>query len=181
MSDKKSNLMGTFLSRRTLFSILIVFIHFPLMLHASEAPSQQLQTRKNSLFVELLGNGGIYSGNYERAVRPSLGIRCGFAYYIYFADGSKEADTGAMVPLMMNYRYGSEKHGLEIGLGVSLVFPTGNVDVGVFDKDTRLVGTATIGYRNVEPGGKLFRVGFTPFFGKRGLTPWFGASFGLVF
>ena len=43
--------------------------------HAQTAPP----TRANAVYVELLGNGGVYSVNYKRALTPAVRVRVGAA------------------------------------------------------------------------------------------------------
>ncbi|MGE3669493.1 MAG: hypothetical protein AB7K71_07525, partial [Polyangiaceae bacterium] len=44
----------------------------------AEAPSTR--SAKNSLYIELLGNGGLYSLNYERNLTDDVAARVGFSY-----------------------------------------------------------------------------------------------------
>jgi hypothetical protein len=134
---------------------------------------------KNTFFVELLGNGLLYSLNYERFFTPRLGIRIGGMY----VEGNDEGESVAlgMFPVMGTYLFTEGNHHFETGLGAGFGTAAVDLDVGE-DWGSAVFGTATLGYRYQKPeGGVLFRAGFTPIFGEGGFLPWFGLSVGYAF
>lgn len=138
---------------------------------------------KNALYVELLGNGFLYTVNYERLLQDDVWLRIGFETVNWtegglFSEG--EHHELVAVPLMVSRLFGSRYGRLELGLGV------------VPNTLTGVSATATAGFRFQPPdGGFLFKVGFTPvypFYAYESesdyeeddpkFLPWFGLSLG---
>lgn len=141
------------------------------------------QLKANSIYFEALGNGGLYSVNYDRLLTDNFGIRAGFMYLSKIDIFFVAAEDILIFPATLNFFVG-EKHKLELGAG--LVFASvSNTSAFGFKSDSggsNIVGTATIGYRYQKPdGGFLFRIGFTPLFGTGGFEPWGGISLGFSF
>lgn len=130
---------------------------------------------KNALFVELIGNGGAYSLNYEYQFASKTVLRAGISFL----------PEAIAVPVTVGQLIGESKNFLELGIGNTLVHygsesAHGNV----------VYLTGTIGYRYQQPDGKfLFRIGFTPLiniYEKEGdeverFLPLGGISFGFRF
>jgi hypothetical protein len=145
------------------------------------------QTHPNSIYLEFLGNTGLYSINYDRLFSEDVGIRIGFMYFesdyaIFFKDIEL-----IFIPITLNYLAGSGDHKFELGGGPALVFGHFKLTFfGLGESDlidaNGIVGTATIGYR-YQPvdGGFLFRIGFTPWFGFGEFYPSAGISLGISF
>ena len=147
-----------------------------------------------SIFLELGGNGLIYSINLDRMISPDMGVRIGIGYMGLSAgtttpdepDNSVSASM-LIVPATFNFFVGSHEGNhlgsskLELGLGAVLVDINGDFG-GTKFSGAGVGGTATIGYR-YQPydGGFLFRIGFTPVFVQSAFFPWAGISFGLTF
>ncbi len=141
------------------------------------------QSHPNSVYVELLGNGGLYSINYDRLFTETIGGRIGFMYF--------SSDRGLIIltdvelflfPVMLNFFLGSGNHRLELGVGP--VF--GTASAGIFGSETTsgsgIFGTAVIGYRYQSTrGGLVFKIGFTPLIGAGEFKPWGGMSIGFSF
>jgi hypothetical protein len=124
-------------------------------------------TARNAVFFELLGNGGLYSFNYERMLTESLGLRVGFATGDNPAHwfGGTPTDRYTTVPVTVSYLLGRGERKLELGGGVT--FGHGTFDQSSdFEKDFTFRSlTGIVGYRSQPPGrGYLFRVGATPFY-----------------
>jgi hypothetical protein len=126
----------------------------------------QLPTSRNAIYLEFLGNGLMYSINYDRLFTESFGMRVGASY-------STPAGHFVTFPLMANYfvSWGSSK--LEMGLGACVILQPEYQSVSFMaatDEDIRgngVLATATLGYRyQPTDGGFVFRVGVTPFYGK---------------
>jgi hypothetical protein len=148
------------------------------------------RTANNVLSVELAGNAGIYSVNYERFILDSLAARIGFGYISLSASsgGSSASASILFVPLMASYMgIGSADHKLELGAGPLFVNASAKASgigstAGASASGFGVAGTATIGYRYVpHDGGFNFKAAFTPIFSSGGFLPWFGLGLGYVF
>ncbi len=131
----------------------------------------------SAVYLELGGNGLLYSLNYDYRFDKDWSARGGIMY-------APVGDVSlTIVPLMANYLIGSN-HNFEIGAGIAYL----GVSVDVEGEDfagisaSGVAGTSTIGYRyqNMD-GGFVFRIGLTPVFGEFGVLPWAGLSLGYAF
>lgn len=143
----------------------------------------------NVLYIEGLGNGGLYSLNYERLFADVVSLRVGFSYAAGTSTLSGGGSTSSSswtwltVPVMVNYLgIGNDRHHLELGAGILFLHVTGSTSTTSFAEGGAVGGTATLGYR-LQPreGGFVFRAGFTPIFGRGGILPWGGISLGGAF
>jgi len=139
----------------------------------------QMVEAKNSVFLELAGNGILYTVNYDRLFTPEFSGRIG----IMRAGVSNVSLTA--VPLTGSYLIGDGSHKFELGAGPELLVVSVDAsgDFGGFDEDaTTVAGTATIGYRyQPRDGGFRFNVGLTPTFSQFGFLPWAGLGVGYTF
>ena len=145
--------------------------------------SSNAQIKSNSIYLELFGNGGLYSINYDRLFTENLGGRIGFMYLPSIDVVITSAENLILVPLMLNY-FAGENSKLELGAGIIYISVD---DVGFWGFKSReggsgVVGTAVLGYR-YQPmdGGFVFRMGLTPFFSANGSEVSGGVSFGFSF
>lgn len=153
------------------------------------------RTANNAVFIELLGNGGVYSLNYER-IFDNFSVRAGFSYISIEAEttykcgqsGCSEARGRVSLttfPVVGNYFLGGANHKLQLGAGVLLASVSGRAESDFTASDASgfgVAGTAVVGYRYLpRKGGFNFGVGFTPLVGAGGFLPWGGISFGGVF
>lgn len=146
---------------------------------------------KNLVYLELLGNGGLYSVNYERMLTDDLSARLGFSYLTFGASASSGGEGGSVrgtlvtAPVMLNYTVGGKNHRAEIGAGATLVYMSASASgsgVSSSGEGVAALGTGVVGYRySPADGGFVFRAGFTPLVGKGGFLPWGGMSFGGTF
>jgi hypothetical protein len=162
----------------------------------------QMQTQtQNAIYLEILGNGILYTINYDRLLGQDYGFRVGLGYLGLSRSSSNNNDDGGttasasllVVPATFNYFLASHSGGtvgsskLELGVGIVFLDVSASVSSGgvgtLISGSGGFIGeTATIGYR-YQPydGGFLFRIAFTPIFTKLGFLPWGGVSFGLTF
>lgn len=130
------------------------------------------QTKKNSAFVELGGNGVAYSVNYDRIIPIStklkLAPRVGFEYIPRNKENFQIYGNWSF-PLEVNILYGKKedsKNFLETGFGLSLF----NLVEGykqdangkVLDTDVKMakVTVLRLGFRHQKPsGGLMYRAG----------------------
>jgi len=143
------------------------------------AQTIQKSVKKNTVFLELLGNGGYYSLNYDRILKSEekwkLAGRVGGSYYNSF-DVFNEHSVS--MPLELSYLRGHDRHFLEIEIGATPVYWTYDFDYGPGEEKFKVANfdvmvLPRIGYRYQKPeGGLFFKVGFTPFSNIKLYTNW---------
>jgi hypothetical protein len=171
---------------RILACTSIVLLAFALPADAQDATAP---ARHNAAYFEFLGNGGVFSINYERAVTPSLRLRVGVASWTaqsFWSDAETQFET---FPLMLHVIPGRGAHRFEAAIGVLPGHRGRQRDVGESGGFVSLTGL--IGYRYEPPGRRfVFRSGVTPFYGfgdsataypDEGFLPSVGFSFGARF
>ena len=134
---------------------------------------------KNSIYFEALGNGLVYSLNYDLRLGDQIngfGARLGCGY-------TPLSDSNFLtIPAMANYLFGNQNHFLEIGAGV--VYYNGDAHfIGDYSYDNNLASTINISYRyQPKDGGLLWRIGWTPVFSDEfNSAIWIGAGVGYCF
>ncbi len=164
------------------FVLIVTFSHHA---QAQEAvPSKDFA--RNSVFLELLGNGGLYTLNYDHKFFDHVSARLGLEYISLSGDdggtGTDDRVTIFLAPIMVNYLVGNGNSRLELGAGTYLGGFSGDVENEVVDGIGGGGFTGTIGYR-LQPrdGGFLFRVGITPIISAAGAQLWGGLSLGGTF
>lgn len=177
--------------KRCFSLILLLTCASPCLAQADAAPVTRVA--RNAVYLELLGNGGLYSVNYERILNDTLALRVGFATWnspAIFYDGTPP-DRFTTVPVTMSYLLGSGERKIELGGGVTF----GRATRDRFSNEKKDFSfsnlTGIIGYRSQPPGrGYLFRAGVTPFYSfdqgddaypDPGFTLSAGVSFGYRF
>jgi hypothetical protein len=157
----------------------------------------------NSIYVEGLGPGLLYSFNYERLVVPDCGVRLGMSYSSFSAtaastQGTSTASVAFMTfPITASYLgISGGSHVLELGGGMTLAYASGSAEgVGMSSSASGMgvLGNVLVGYR-IHPrnGGFQFRTGFAGLIGQglgfkvddpkaTGFLPWFYISLGGCF
>ena len=126
----------------------------------------------NSVYAELLGNGGLYSVNFDRRLGAgAASVRVGVASWEttggLFVGASDERRRIITFPVLLNALTGAGTHHLEAGAGVLLGSQTVTPGFGGASTRSSIVNaTGTLGYRRQRPGrGWVFRAGLTPFYG----------------
>ena len=170
-------------------SLLLLALALPAVAQAQQ-PSP---ARPNHVYFEVLGNGGLGSFNYERALSPVVAARVGIAAWTA-TDFWGGGDTKFLnVPLTLSFLPGGEGSGWEVGGGFLLGRATEDEpDYGLGgDPGSTTKGivnlTAIVGYRWVRENGWISRIGFTPFlplsgdYPDSGFFPSLGISFGKAF
>jgi hypothetical protein len=165
-----------------------------LILFTSIHPAQAQVTAPNGIYLEVGGNGLLYTFNYDRFMSNDISLRAGIEYIGLAAAGGDVSVSISMllIPVTFNYFIASHSDGkvgsskLELGAGVLIVNLSGTASGSagnVFSNSGfGIGGTATIGYRyQPSDGGFIFRIGFTPLFGPAGFLPFGGLSFGYGF
>jgi len=137
--------------------------------------------KQNQLYLELAGNGLIYSINYERFLSEDFTIRGGFGITpgLIFIEG-----TFIHIPVTASYLIGSKTSKLELGLGATYFAGEDTEIFGLDAGDQSLMFlTGIIGYRYTSPAGFVFRVFFTPLYSSESepnFNPYGGLSFGFM-
>jgi hypothetical protein len=174
-----------------LLLILMAFCCRDLLAQAQNPflPLDEASYTKNCLYVELLGQGILYSINYEHRFIEAVSGRIGYTKwtipaFFFLIAGTVEMEC---FPVMINYLSGSGDHHFEIGLGAILgrielsgeeIFFGSKID----GKETFALGTGTLGYR-YQPvaSGLLFKIGLTPIFNSKDAALSGGISLGYAF
>lgn len=171
---------------RKLRSWLIVVGILLLTISSIRAQDNPPQLKRNAVYFEMFGNGGLYSLNYDYRIKSVLSVRVGFTTWGFSFLGNGITFTG--FPVMLNYLSGIKSSHFEAGLGCMPATVTYHGDgynpFFVMEGQgtiTRVIGTATIGYRLQPPkGGFVLRAGLTPFFTNQ-VKLFAGASVGVGF
>jgi hypothetical protein len=120
--------------------------------------AQSSSKLKNTVYIEVLGNGGLYSFNYERNIGANLYGRMGFGHWTSGFMGPETSVT--TLPFMLHYIRGGHHNHFEVGLGLVM---------GAITETERTNSifnvTSFLGYRYQAPAkGIILRIGFTPFY-----------------
>lgn len=155
-------------------------------LKVAEVYKETRFSKPNSIQFELLGQGFVYSINYERILLNGTllktAVDAGIAFYPPVTDM-----TNFVIPLSLNEILTFGNHHLELGIGTAIQFDVYNPsESGVNYRDFDCYYNGRLGYRFQNPKGKyLFRIGYTPFLYTSPdlveYTHWGGISFGYNF
>ena len=158
--------MITSLVKKIILLNLIIFCNTISTLALPKYPAKEDSTertipikKEDLLYIEILGNGGIFSINYERFITKNLSFRVGLGN-----DISPYASTPfTFYPIMINYTF---ELPFEIGVGI-VPFSFGGksrLTAEIFANKTKgTVITSLIGFKKTY-GWFLFKASFTPFF-----------------
>jgi len=134
------------------------YFFLPTEVSAQRVP---LPNPQQAVFIEILGQGGLLTFNYDRRFTKSAdgpGFRAGIGYINI---GKFEGYT---LPLSLNYLLGKDSKYFEIGIGMTY----GKIGLlDAYDEQARLVSTMFLGFRyQEEEGGFNLRVGLSPLLGN---------------
>ncbi len=127
---------------------------------------------ENVIYLELLGNGGRYSINYEKSLIETFKFRFGVAHWsqkIGAVPGvvvKESKRTTTTIPVLFSMVSRAPVHHFEVGIGGTFGFTNKR-------EDNRIISASSfIGYRfQKRKTGLLLRAGFTPFYGFEGDFP----------
>ena len=135
---------------------------------------------RQSIFVEALGSGGLYSVNYDCRIRSGnngLGLRLGLGAGTLYTDIKRYIT----LPLMVNYIAGTGRSGIEVGIGITPGWaPSKPVD----DSRTSAWANLNLGYRfHPIRKGLMLRAIWSPMLSFNGGSDpsWAGVSVGYSF
>lgn len=119
---------------------------------------------KNTIFVEVFGNGGLYSINFDRILAQKKNIKVTARLGASFIPNTESNGIWSL-PVEFNFLYGKKKH-WEFGFGIGYGHGLNNVITNYYDENllisSTLFGTIKIlNYRYQKPeGGIFFHIGF---------------------
>jgi hypothetical protein len=151
--------------------------------------SALMAQKSKSVFLEVGGNGGLLSVNFDSRLTNSekgLGYRAGFGMIPPFFRFFVSRPTIWTVPVGLNYLVGGSSHYLETGVGATYYFFNGTVSSvwGISDnaKGNGVVFIPNVGYR-YAPDGKSIqaRAFICPLINSSGAIFYWGFSGGYKF
>ncbi|WP_152969615.1 hypothetical protein [Pedobacter sp. Hv1] len=145
-------------------------ILFPVLLCLLSLNSTAQQSKKNSIYLELLGNSVIYSVNYDRIIPLSAQLklvpRIGFMYAPLSTSEHFKGHNNISIPIEVNLLWAKRtesKNFAEAGIGLSLIglkeYKTSNLERVSTNRFGQVL-TARLGFRHQKPtGGFMYRAG----------------------
>ena len=169
-------------------TLLSFFLLFGLAGAAQESPSTGTGMKRNSIYAELLGNGGVYSINYDRVFQLNNHLK------IVPRVGFSTLKQVIIVPVEANLLLSGSrtaKNFFEGGLGVTILKPLSGfsgqlLTINGYDYNFKneAVNTPLIvraGFRHQKPaGGLMYRTGLLLFTGEDSLLT-LGIGIGYTF
>lgn len=130
----------------------------------------------NNLFLEVLGNGGLYSLNYDRVIYGNISVRAGAGSIILIIP----IISIKTFPIIINYRLYLKNNYFEFGLGTTVFSIPPNT---IFEnKEIKLFWlTGVISYCLQSSIGINGRIAVTPFYVGNKFIPYGGFSIGYSF
>jgi len=132
---------------------------------------------RNSAYLEILGNGGTASLNYERRLGEVVRLRVGWGNWAdeYSLDADETSRSYNVVPIMLQGVLYPGAHHLEIGGGLLLgQVHADSVYFGTSQSWSQSIADleAVVGYRRQSTGRAfVFRAGITPSYALEGEYP----------
>jgi hypothetical protein len=142
-------------------------------------------TAPNSYYLELGGNGLLYSVNVDRRILPAMGVRVGISVVpLLLGISIEDRATLTTIPVMAYFLTGPGRSHMELGAGATFTNAEFKWETfGDTDESASVfIPTGTIGYRYQAPGGgRVFRATLTPVYLFDEIIPWMGISYGRTF
>jgi hypothetical protein len=162
-------LLLRFTSMRTFFHMRNAILRATLVwalvvISAAPVDAQHLTRRRapNAVFLELFGNGGLWSVNYDRKLNETFSVRGGYTNWSSIELGDQPTKNYRFYLAMLNALFRNAPHRLELGVGVRV----GSYDFPEFASPKRYAVsklTSTVGYRyQPRTPGWIFRLGMIP-------------------
>jgi hypothetical protein len=177
-------------------SVLVALLLLVGLFSTREARAEQAVTEterddaQNVVFAEALGNGLLYSIDYERLLPAwNLGLRGGISYFTWSVSsyGGSGNLSLASFPLVASWYWGSPNHKLQLGLGTTILYLDASTDsegtsFGGERAGLGVAATGVVGYRYLpRAGGLSFGAGFTPLVRTSSVLAWGGLNVGYAF
>ncbi len=148
-----------------IFMIKISVIFFLLLTNYSFGQEEY----DKSIYLELFGNGGLYSVNIEKSILEPINARIGYSYFLY----------GTLIPIMLNYFDFKDGIKPEVGIGIVIGDVKTIFTRKFLDKEKWSVGfTGTLGLRIHNDDGGFIKIAYTPFLFPNKTNHFFGFSIG---
>jgi hypothetical protein len=174
------------------FDVFVRRFIYPFMFLATlpvVAFCQSSDARSNQVMVEVGGNCGLISLNYERIIFDEFAFRIGAGYLAIFESASergKSSDGYLWMPTAaatLCYLVGESAVKFEAGGGLFIHLNKANACKAPFSKSCSVAGfTGILAYRHQpKEGGFTFRFALTPFTDFHTFILSLGASFGWSF
>ncbi|MDX2188785.1 MAG: hypothetical protein SFY32_02885 [Bacteroidota bacterium] len=138
--------------------ILIIALNIGFAQEKEQVPNELPKIKKNTVFVELLGNGYLYSLNYDRVINYKSKFKQTFRIGLAYLPFSPLSEIH--LPFEYNFLFGKKDGHFEMGIGLTPALWTYQY---ISENDTRFgfYNYLRIGYRYQKPnGGFFFRAGF---------------------
>lgn len=151
----------------TLLSILTFLII------SSKTYAQDSSNYKNSVMLEIGGNGLAYSINYERFLNKNINARAGFSLFKIIENQTDKSMIVMSYPISFNYliNLARQKHLIETGIGVMNLVTSGDLVEYKGVTNYYLNPFLNLGYRYEPTKNRfLYRIGLSPFLGTTSLT-----------
>lgn len=176
--------MSNQIARLGLFPLLLSFALSALPANAGE---HVRVTNPNSIGVELLGRGMLFSITYDRVVNDDIVAGAGVGSTSLRTLG--DADTGlrtGLIPIYVNYYFMREGGSPFATLGANIVTNSSGANglkstfSGMEFGSRAVQATFGVGYENRNDAGFLFRVSVYGIYAQT-LSPWAGLTLGYCF
>jgi hypothetical protein len=138
---------------------------------------------RNTVYLELLGSGGVYSVNYERLFSVKTNRAYGFRVGPNFYSNMPAGLIGELFTIV-----GAGSHHGDFGIGLRGMYGRDSEGPYFTSKRAYLSAVPRLSYRYQKPtGGLMLRAGFTPFIKiseaseTKAFRSWFGLSVGYSF
>jgi len=160
---------------KKLLSIILVILLYP-SAHAQFLTPQNYSAMSTKLlYLEIKGNGGNFSLNYEQLIAMSDHAAASTRFGVSaFPAGNDQIDFG--IPITVSGFFGAGNLFGEIGAGTSVLFTNRLIEEGAEIIPTGILG---LRYHPDYKGGLLLRMGYTPFWRNNELQHGWGFSVGL--
>jgi hypothetical protein len=153
-------------------------------------------------YLELLGNAGLYSFNFdmrtEKGIRDKWGFRIGFGVLKFSAKDSANIEniklSAVGIPFGLNYLIGKKENFLELGIGATYFnikykgqeltsTQLENYEIKLFGENlSTMIGTFNIGFKHVPfKNGFMYKIALTPLLISNQVIPFLGFGFGYKF
>lgn len=158
-------------------SVYSIFLFLSMYCLAFGQDEPAPENKKQAVFLEIAGSGGLGSVNYERQFFRKKSTEFNWRAGLSFAPIDKNNGVGVVFPLMLNSVIGKKTHKIELGIGQGITITT----KGSFF----VLGLASIGYRFQHQSRKWFyRITYTPLISyliDSQIQHWGGVSIGYTF
>lgn len=154
-----------------------LFLSFILFYSSSLLYGQSI-SKKQSVYLELGGNGLFTSVNYDYQLtkKPGFGIRTGIGFYSL-------NPFQLTIPVGINYLFELQKDKSYMEVGFGATWTKENVSLYLkpdLSKKRSNFGNyfPTVGYRKHTKNSLMWRISLTPVVNQNGFAPFFGFAFG---